>query len=291
MKKQISFCLCLLLILSLCGCSGFKKKHTDEMTIQDNEIYLYIVKDLKVMPAENKYQLKNPDSVSASVEEVLSALVLAFEGELAFYTYMLDDSNNVTLDVNLGCAVEQEELLAVQSAICSTLFQVEAVDNIQLTIHGLETEVLSQEVLKRESFYYYDNEYDNLNLVTRIIYVSNETKDGLNRIAVNVQRTPEKSDQELVVEKMLELGYLPAGTKVNMVSTRGDICTIDINSEFNGSVGGLPPEIELYGVVNSVLEQTDATKVQILIDGMVIDKYRNAVDISEPLTFNSELVK
>ena len=47
----------------------------------------------------------------------------------------------------------------------------------------------------------------------------------------------------------------------------------------------------MYSLVNSVVKQTGVSAVQILVDGKIESTYRNAVDISQPVSFNTELVE
>ena len=50
------------------------------------------------------------------------------------------------------------------------------------------------------------------------------------------------------------------------------------------------PKLTIYSIVNSLVEGTEATQVQITINGESKAKYMGTVDLSQPLKENLELV-
>ena len=50
------------------------------------------------------------------------------------------------------------------------------------------------------------------------------------------------------------------------------------------------PELTVYSIVNSLIEGTEATQVQITINGESNAEYMDTVDLSQPLSENRDLL-
>lgn len=290
MKRVISICLCIFLLLGLCGCTKEKSKE-EAYTSSENVISIYVVDGVKVIQSDTTCQLKNPDSLAASIEEVMSALIQAFEGELAFNTYMLDDANNLNLEVALGRQVDKEESLSVQAAVVNTVFQLQEVNQIQMKFIDFEGEVINEQLFSRDSLYFYGSDESGLNRTTLTLCVPNESKSGWKLVLMKMDRKPNVSDQELAVNALVQLDLLPAGTTVNLVTVRNGVCYLDLSSEFNDGVDGLRTELMIASLVNTVLLQCHAESVQILIDGLITSSYKDSVDLSFPIPYSEEIVE
>ena len=124
-KKNRIFAAILLgcMAISFAGCGAQKQASTEvkKLSIAQSagtvQLY-YIVKDnqdgtganeLQVLPQDSRYQLKQPDSIASSVEEVMDQLTMP--SGVIFSGYTLDADSNVRLRFSVADNVSEEMLL------------------------------------------------------------------------------------------------------------------------------------------------------------------------------------
>ena len=84
---------------------------------------------------------------------------------------------------------------------------------------------------------------------------------------------------------------VPKSTTILGVSVREGICYVNLDSKFVSDSYDLSPETAIYSIVNSVIENGNVTKVQILIDGASDVVYKKTIDLSRPLEWNATLLE
>ena len=94
----------------------------------------------------------------------------------------------------------------------------------------------------------------------------------------NVHYASDDSLEKLVVEQLIAgpagsklTAVVPSDTVVREIRTEGDLCTVNLSSEFNQAVAGssVTPEVTVYAIVNSICESCeDITKVQIQVEAV-----------------------
>lgn len=100
----------------------------------------------------------------------------------------------------------------------------------------------------------------------------------------------------MIVEKLMqgpESGAYPTiNPNANLlgVTIKDDICYVNFDSTFLNGEYDILPKLTIYSIVNSLVEGTEATQVQITINGESKAKYMGTVDLSQPLKENLELV-
>ena len=92
-------------------------------------------------------------------------------------------------------------------------------------------------------------------------------------------------------EKLAEIEAIPVGTKVNSANIISGICYIDLSKEFEENVLDTKSDLVVYSVVNSITNINGIDKIMITVEGQVLDNYRGSIDLSEPLSFNKEILK
>lgn len=293
MKKCIAMLMMCILILGMSGCAAHEDdKKTDKLPSGGNIIYLFCVEENRIVKSDSVYQLKQPDSVTASIEEVMTALVSAFEERILSYKYMLDEENNVSLELSLNGDYSKEENLVIMAAVSNTMFQLKELGSIRITMNNLDGEVVADELFFRDSFYFYDYpEEDNYNMMDVTIYSSGSDGTNLVKSAMVMFGEPNVSIEEKIVSYLASAGSIPRNTRVNAVSVNAGVCYLDLSSDFEEYLENVKSEVVVYSVVNSITTLPDIDMVQILIDGENYEYYRKTVDIGSPLVFNHELVE
>ncbi len=155
------------LIFNLAGCVKSKLDDTASTTEsgipETTMIYIYHPDGYKVVVEDERYQLKQPDSTSASIEEIMAALSPYFEGRLAYTTYMIDSDNVVTLDFKVIGEYNDDYILLAKASLIRTLYQIEDISNIRIVLNSEDDELISDELLNRDSIYYYDEDSEAFN--------------------------------------------------------------------------------------------------------------------------------
>lgn len=291
MRKRICACLLAASMCLLSGCG--KQAHTSGTAVSmDNMIHLYQMEGSQIVAADTDVQLKTPDVLSSCVEDAMTAFAGSESGMVDSYSYMIGEDNSLQLELTLkDGGYEKESRLLLMAAAAKTLFQIDDIEMIDLAVKDSSGEVQEQQQCMPDTFYFYDASLPGLTEKNVSIYQPNSSKTALTPVIVKENESPQVSDQELIVRELVNLGVLPKNTKVNQVSVYDNICYLDLSGEFLYDIGNSSPELVVYSLVNSVVKQTGVSAVQILVDGKIETTYRNAVDISQPVLFNTELVE
>ena len=291
MRKRICACLLAASMCLLSGCG--KQAHTSGTAVSmDNMIHLYQMEGSQIVAADTDVQLKTPDVLSSCVEDAMTAFAGSESGMVDSYSYMIGEDNSLQLELTLkDGGYEKESRLLLMAAAAKTLFQIDDIEMIDLAVKDSSGEVQEQQQCMPDTFYFYDASLPGLTEKNVSMYQPNSSKTALTPVIVKENESPQVSDQELIVRELVNLGVLPKNTKVNQVSVYDNICYLDLSGEFLYDIGNSSPELVVYSLVNSVVKQTGVSAVQILVDGKIETTYRNAVDISQPVLFNTELVE
>ncbi len=299
MKKMKLLLLLLALSAALSACTfpgiGTAEKKQDKVENENGELNIYHPEGLRVEKREQTYRLRTPDNLTQSVEELLTELVTACDNQFTSYTYMLGEDNNLalTIVVQEDASVESRVLLA--AAITETLFQLPEIETISLTRTSELGEKLSEEIFTRSSVYYYDSDgdaYDRYNPRTVRVYEAGADGATLVEKSVRIYPTPDESMEELLIDHLAATGTIPRSTKVNSVSQTRDTLNLDLSDDFLSEVSGHTPESVVYSIVNSVYTLSDSVSyVRITVDGETVSTFHDTVVLSEPLVFNSAILK
>ena len=291
MKKILIAILALLMCFSFCSCK--KKENEANVQLSENSMAdIYYPKGNKVVKSEEQYQIKQPDSLSASVEELMLQLKDKLDESMEYYTYLIDADNNVSLEFISQGEYNREYILLAKAAVVETLFQMEGINSIKIKISDVDGNVIGEDSYMEDSFYFYDySENDDLNGREITLYYADDKGEKLLSRKKTINSLPNVSIEEIIVEELMKLGTIPEKTKINSISINKDTCYIDLSKEFEDDIEGVKSEVVVYSLVNSITSLLEIENVQILIDGENVEKYRETVDIYTPLQFNKEILK
>lgn len=195
-----------------------------------------------------------------------------------------------------------EEVLS-RAAIVKTLTQVDGVQFV--TFYVGEDELTDQSgrpigVMRAEDFVQNTgSSIDAYQTTDLTLYFAD--KDGTHlkeRKVTGVHYNVNTTIERVVVERLMKgtsaSGYQSTIPKTAMllgVSVKEDICYVNLDSKFVTDSYDIDPELAIYSIVNSVIENSDVTKVQILIDGASDVVYKSSVDLARPLKQNVQLLQ
>lgn len=141
-------------LFTACGKTG-ESGDTDTEELGENMISIYYPEGIQILKDNEPYQIKQPDSITVSVEEIMVAMSEKLEQEkIQYHTYMIDADNNVTLEFILTGEYDKEYFLLTRAAVTKTLFQLENIKSIIIILDD-NGEILLKESYGRDSFYYY----------------------------------------------------------------------------------------------------------------------------------------
>lgn len=114
----------------------------------------------------------------------------------------------------------------------------------------------------------------------------------------NVHYNINTSIEKLVVEQLMKgttsdkrSSTIPSSVKLLGVSVKEGICYVNFDSSFLSSEFNQKPDVAIYSIVNSIIANGNATRVQILVDGSSGILFMGSVDLSEPLEWKANLIE
>ena len=125
--------------------------------------------------------------------------------------------------------------------------------------------------------------------------------DGTGLVAVRRTVSTEKDDKYTAAMKSLLTGtkekgqtnVFPTKAKLRSIVVKDGIATVDFSKELqtNFSGGSTGEEMLIGSIVNTLTDFPEVQKVSILIDGSAVETLSGHMDLSEPLTRMTELLK
>lgn len=130
------------------------------------------------------------------------------------------------------------------------------------------------------------------------LYFANGTGDKLAEEKVKVRYNSNTSMEKLIVEQLMkgprnqkDKSTIPTETKVLGVSVKDKVCYVNFDEGFLTMMEQGNPKLTVYSVVNSIIDGAQVNQVQILVNGESNIVYRESVDLSKPLTKNTEIIE
>lgn len=130
------------------------------------------------------------------------------------------------------------------------------------------------------------------------LYFKSADDKGLATEIREVEVNPNQPIERYIIEQLIKgpentdiKGVIPSDTKIREISTADGICYVDLSSDFVTKQIGSPSDAKaaVYSIVNSLGEMESVNKVQFLIEGEKIERYKDGVDISKPIEPNYDI--
>ncbi len=302
MKKKICIILCLVWILSLVGCSNAEKG-------TETNIF-YVNPDGNALIQDEYYRKET--SGEESVKEVLKVLQSPTD-EKKFQSaipkkveiekcYLEDKQLELVFNEEYSKISKSAEVL-LRAAVVQTLVQLPDVTFVAFYVEDEPLRDLSGDIIGlmcAEDFIqntgYSLKLYQEKDL--KLYFVNKDgTKLGAEK-RTNVHYNINTSVEKLVVEQLMKgtsaekrSGTIPSSVKLLGVSVKDGICYVNFDSAFLNDGYNIKPEVAIYSIVNSIIANGNATKVQILVDGSGDVMFMGTVDLSEPLGWKADVIE
>lgn len=293
----------MLLIPGLLACGKQKEP-------EDDDSYIYSLNEDQTGIVKRPYPIAGEDTKS-QVESILKGLETpsdeieytdVFPENVKIREWNVQDSI-VYVDFN-SAYLEMETIheKLVRSALVQSLLQADQVAGVWISVEGnalKETDGKVVGILNEDDFV--ENTGSSLNsyqTTTLKLYFANESGSKLVEQTVEAKYNSNLSIEKLIVEKVMQgpkkSGAYPTLNPDAMLlgaTIKNGICYVNFDSEFLDSAYDVKPEVAVYSLVNSLIEGTPASKVQITINGEKNAKYMEMIDLSQPLQRNMDLVE
>lgn len=192
--------------------------------------------------------------------------------------------------------------LLLRASVVQSLTQIDGVEYVEFYIGDLPlTDDRDQEIgyMSEDSFVqntgYSLHSYQIADLT---LYFANDAGDKLVQEEVSVRYNSNTSMEKLIVEQLMkgpknqsDKSTIPAETKVLGVSVKDKVCYVNFDEGFLAMTEQGNPRLTVYSIVNSIIDGTQVNQVQILVNGETNIVYQENVDLSKPLTKNSEIIE
>ena len=276
--------------LLMAGCR--KQQQVDESGYR----IWYINQDETCLKYENKeLQSKNEEGLLREMMEVMRETptddelkpVIPEDVELLDFDF---EHNQLYLDFS----PEYKKMPKVYEVLCRaaivrTLGQIDGVEYVDFQVNGEPlTDLEGKEIGLMNEDQFIENAGEEINAYKTAdltLYFANKAGDKLVGQRVAMEYNSNISLEKLIVEQLIagppfEGAYptIPSETKLLNISIKDNICYVNLDEGFLGTGYNVIESIPVYSIVNSLIENTDAQKVQISINGESNRMFRESIN-------------
>lgn len=302
MRKWL-WILLLAIPLLMAGCR--KQQQVDESGYR----IWYINQDETCLKYENKeLQSKNEEGLLREMMEVMRETptddelkpVIPEDVELLDFDF---EHNQLYLDFS----PEYKKMPKVYEVLCRaaivrTLGQIDGVEYVDFQVNGEPlTDLEGKEIGLMNEDQFIENAGEEINAYKTAdltLYFSNKAGDKLVGQRVAMEYNSNISLEKLIVEQLIagppfEGAYptIPSETKLLNISIKDNICYVNLDEGFLGTGYNVIESIPVYSIVNSLIENTDAQKVQISINGETNRMFRESINFDTIFEKNEGLIE
>ena len=302
MRKWL-WILLLAIPLLMAGCR--KQQQVDESGYQ----IWYINQDETCLKYENKeLQSKNEEGLLREMMEVMRETptddelkpVIPEDVELLDFDF---EHNQLYLDFS----PEYKKMPKVYEVLCRaaivrTLGQIDGVEYVDFQVNGEPlTDLEGKEIGLMNEDQFIENAGEEINAYKTAdltLYFSNKAGDKMVEQRVAMEYNSNISLEKLIVEQLIagppfEGAYptIPSETKLLNISIKDNICYVNLDEGFLGTGYNVIESIPVYSIVNSLIENTDAQKVQISINGESNRMFRESINFDTIFEKNEGLIE
>ena len=189
-----------------------------------------------------------------------------------------------------------------RAAIVRTLGQIDGVEYVDFQVNGEPlTDLEGKEIGLMNEDQFIENAGEEINAYKTAdltLYFANKAGDKLVEQRVAMEYNSNISLEKLIVEQLIagppfEGAYptIPSETKLLNISIKDNICYVNLDEGFLGTGYNVIESIPVYSIVNSLIENTDAQKVQISINGETNRMFRESINFDTIFEKNEGLIE
>lgn len=203
--------------------------------------------------------------------------------------YRMEENGQLTLYFGEGySSLTGVAEILTRAAIVKTLCQIQEVEHIMFYVNGQPLmKNAEQPVGWMAASDFLDNtgaENDFTQLAYFTVYFANETGDKLKETHLKLEYTGNKTQEQLVLGILIDgpideltdrKATISEDVAVNQITTKDGICYVDFNAKFMEKLPTVTDSVAVYSVVNTLVELTNVTHVQITVNGETKKVYQS----------------
>lgn len=303
MKKWIRFCLLLAALCLLTACESQSEEDKDGFQVW------YMNQQETRLVCE--YRELDSSDTEGMLKEALEFLREPPDDErykpvlpenLKMLGYSLEQ-NQVYLDF----PAEYMDMPKVYEVLCRaavvrTLCQIPDIEYVGFRVDGQPlTDLNGNAVGLMNEEQFIENAGDEINAYTTselTLYYTNEAGNRLVTQKVAIEYNSNISLEKLIVERLIagppfEGAYptIPEKTKLVSITVKDGVCYVNLDQGFLETGYNVAESIPIYSIVNSLIENTTSTKVQISINGETDLMFRESISFDTMFEKNEDLVE
>ena len=189
-----------------------------------------------------------------------------------------------------------------RAAIVRTMGQIDGVEYVDFQVNGEPlTDLEGKEIGLMNEDQFIENAGEEINAYKTAdltLYFANKAGDKLVGQRAAMEYNSNISLEKLIVEQLIagppfEGAYptIPSETKLLNISIKDKICYVNLDEGFLGTGYNVIESIPVYSIVNSLIENTDAQKVQISINGESNRMFRESINFDTIFEKNEGLIE
>ena len=189
-----------------------------------------------------------------------------------------------------------------RAAIVRTMGQIDGVEYVDFQVNGEPlTDLEGKEIGLMNEDQFIENAGEEINAYKTAdltLYFANKAGDKLVGQRVAMEYNSNISLEKLIVEQLIagppfEGAYptIPSETKLLNISIKDNICYVNLDEGSLGTGYNVIESIPVYSIVNSLIENTDAQKVQISINGESNRMFRESINFDTIFEKNEGLIE
>ena len=282
MKRIWMWAVCLSLLLFLGGCGKRQKEPSQEGIYQ---IYYLNTSGTKLVPMEYHPTAQQGDT-KALIEELMQQfgqVPADFDGQTALgekvslQRYVLDETVlYLYFDPNYMLMDPTREILC-RAALAKLFTQIPGIEYIN--IYSGDQPIVDARgnpvgMMCATDFIESISDVNGYEESELTLYFTDESGNVLRAEKRQVIHSINTSLERLVIEELIFgpeqeglMPTLPPETKLLNISTNDNICYVNFDSSFLKNSLNVKEYIPVYSIVNSLVENTDVNRVQILVNG------------------------
>lgn len=309
-KMRIVFFLLSMLLVTACS-------HKENNSSAENMYEIYYCNQEETELVGVSYQAENTEP-DALIDELMEAFTKEPKSlkrkkvkpdSVTLLTHELNENGQLTLHFSKSYSeLSGIPEILLRAAIVKMMCQIEGVECVEFYI---EDQPLMESVDKPYGFATADDFIDNTGKetnfsqnVTMSLYFANDAGDKLKEVRVNVKYDGTVSLEQLIIQQLIDgpdviegieeekvQATIPAGTVIQKITSREDICYVYFNKAFLARQSNVIDEVALYSIVNSLCEMSTINKVQFMIDGSTVAMYHEKIPFDGFFERNLDLVE
>ncbi len=268
-------------LLLLGGCTKDPKP-----TVWEGDVLVYYL-DKEEVSLQEEWHVLEKEKNAEQAEEVLQKmqtppsgeLVAAFPDSVELPTVFIGANGLATLlfDESYGTVTGTDEVL-MRAAIVKTLCQLDGIDSVEFYVGGqplLSAQNIPVGIMRDTDFI--DSTGTNTNYYQYLyatVYYANKKGDALVASNLKIPYRGIETEAEIVLRQLIA-GPVVEGTypvisdktKVLSVTTKDNVCVVDLSKQFLKKLPDVTEEVVIYSVVNTLAELPGIYQVQILVEG------------------------